>query len=228
MKPEAASGDARSSLAPGPMLPTPINPGRRRLRRAALRLIVVAVTGVVLVLVHRPLLAGFADLFRVDDPVPSDAIVVLLGGLGHRPERAAALYRDGLAPVVLVCTSGYDSGAHLDETTMYLKTMNKLGVPCQAIQVLPDRVASTRDEAQRVRGLTRSRPLRRIIVVTTAFHTARARWIFRKVLRTTGTDVRMAAAEHPQFHESTWYRSDEGLVLYFSEAIKTLYYWIVY
>jgi uncharacterized SAM-binding protein YcdF (DUF218 family) len=111
---------------------------------------------------------------------------------------------------------------------MYLKTMTQRGVPRQAIQVLPDRVTSTRDEAQRIRDLARSRPLRRITVVSTAFHTARVRWIFRKVLRGTGIDVRMAAAEHPLFHESNWYRSDEGLVLYFSEAIKTLYYWLVY
>ncbi|MEO6810913.1 MAG: YdcF family protein [Isosphaeraceae bacterium] len=228
MNPQAAIGDSRYSLAPGPMLPTPINPGWRRLQRAVVRLIVVAVAAGVLVLVHRPLLAGFADLFRVDNPAPSDAIVVLLGGPGHRPERAAALYREGLAPVILVCTSGYDSAAHQDETAMYLKTLTQLGVPRQVIQVLPDRVTSTRDEAQRVRDLARLRPWRRIIVITTAFHTARARWVFRKVLRGTGIDVRMAAAGHPQFQESNWYRSDEGLVLYFSEAIKTLYYWLIY
>jgi uncharacterized SAM-binding protein YcdF (DUF218 family) len=181
-----------------------------------------------LILAHRPLLVGFAGLFRVDDPAPSDAIVVLLGGPGHRPETAAKLYRQGLAPVVLVCSSGYGSDVHLDETEMYLATLTRLGVPRAAVRVLPGRVTSTREEAQRVRGLVQSRPIRRIIVVTTAFHTARARWVFRRVLRGTGIDVRMAAAEHPQFNESNWYRSDEGMVLYFAETIKTLYYRLVY
>ena len=57
--------------------------------------------------------------------------------------------------------------------------------------------------------------MKRITVVTTAFHTARARWIFRKVFRGQGIDVRMAAATDPAFDETNWYRHDESLLALF-------------
>src|SRR5262249_28133887 len=42
------------------------------------------------VLSHHPLLVGFARLFRVDDPAPSDALIVLTGSWnGDRSIRAA-------------------------------------------------------------------------------------------------------------------------------------------
>jgi uncharacterized SAM-binding protein YcdF (DUF218 family) len=216
------------ALAPGPRLPDLPDPARRRVRRRLVSLAVVVALGLGLGVGGHTLLVGFAGLFHVDDPAPADAIVVLLGGPTHRPARAAELYRHGLAPTILIGTSGVDPDFRIDETAAYRTALIDRGVPPAAIQVLPGRVGSTRDEAHRVADYLRGHPLRRIIVVTTGFHTARARWIFRKILHGTGVEVRMAAATHPLFTEQTWFRSDEGLVLYFGEAIKTLYYRLLY
>jgi uncharacterized SAM-binding protein YcdF (DUF218 family) len=215
-------------LAPGPLLPAARNPRWRRLGRSAIKFGLLGLILAVLIAWHRPLLAGFAGLFRVDDPVRSDALVVLLGE-SHRPRLAAGLYRRGLAPVLLVGTSVQDEDSpDRDETAFYRERLQANGVPASAIVVMPGEVSSTRDEAMRVRDYAKQHHLRRITVVTTAFHTARARWIFRKVLKGMGIDVHMAAADHPDLREDTWYRSDEGMVVYFSEAIKTLYYRLVY
>ena len=68
-----------------------------------------------------------------------------------------------------------------------------------------------------------------ITVVTTSFHTARARWIFRKVFRDKGADIPLAAATAPTFDEGqNWYRRDESLLLYFAETVKTLVYRLIY
>jgi uncharacterized SAM-binding protein YcdF (DUF218 family) len=214
-------------LAPGPLLPAPPNPARRRWARRALGLALLGGVLGGLVLAHRPLLVGFAGLFRVDDPAPSDALVLLLGGPNHRPARAAELYRRGLAPIILLGTSGPILGAST-ETWYYRQQLIARGVPADAIRILPAEVTSTHDEAERVRDYARRHPLRRITVVTTSFHTARARWTFRKVLRELGIDVRAAAADHPRFREADWYRSEEGLVLYFGETIKSIYYRLAY
>jgi uncharacterized SAM-binding protein YcdF (DUF218 family) len=189
----------------------------------------VGLVGLVLIATHRPLLAGFAHLFRVDDPpVPSEALVVLLGGMDHRPLKAAGLYRRGLAPTVLLGESAPIPFPDLSETALNRQVLLRGGVPAGAIRVLPGEVTSTRDEALRVRDYARGRAVRRITVVTTAFHTARARWIFRKVLRGSGVEVRMAAAADPKFDESNWYTNDEGLTTYLNETVKQVYYRLAY
>lgn len=203
--------------------------GWRRLARWLGRAVaVLAVLLIVLALVHRPLLVGFAHAFRVDNPAPSGAIVVLLGGSPHRPQKAAELYRGGLAPVVLYCRERPDPIFPFDTNRLLHDYLVKLGVPDGAIVELPGEVGSTFDEANRVRAYLAAHPTRRITVVTTAFHTRRARRVFQRVLRGLDVDVRAAAATDPSFDESNWYRNENGLVFYFSETIKTILYWVKY
>ncbi len=64
-------------------------------------------------------------------------------------------------------------------------------------------------------------------MVTSAFHTARTRWTFRRVLRGTGVEVRVAASEGG-LDETNWYRSEVGIKLYLLEALKTVYYRLRY
>jgi uncharacterized SAM-binding protein YcdF (DUF218 family) len=219
----AASGQNR--LADGPMLPPPS--ARRSGLRVTLAAFVLGLSIAVLAAAQRPLLVGFARLFRVDDPAPADAIVLLMGGWFTRPLRAAELYRDGLAPTVLLSATEPIPYPDLCESALNRKVLIHAGVPSDRIAILPRETTSTREEALQVRDYVSGRPIRRVIVVTTAFHTARARWIFRKVLRGTGVEVRTAAAEDPRFNESNWY-TNRGLLVYLQEAPKRLFYQLVY
>ena len=193
-----------------------------------MRVAVATAVIVGLVTAHRPILSTFAGFFRVNDPAPSEAIVLLLGGADHRPNTAAALYRRGVAPVVLLGTALRTIAGESDETLVTANALETLGVPRSAIVILPGTVTSTREEAASVSRYAATHPMRRITVVTTAFHTARARWVFRKVLRNQGIDVRMAAATSPHYNEADWYKTDEGLLAYFNEAFKTIYYRVRY
>jgi uncharacterized SAM-binding protein YcdF (DUF218 family) len=198
------------------------------LRRLFLALLVALLGAGGLALFHRPLLTGYARLFRVDDPSPSDAIILLLGGSTHRPDKAAELYRQGLAPRILLGREP-ENPFFPDDRSARIKTyLQGLGVPGDAIEILPGVVTSTRDEALRVREYLARHPARRLTVVTTAFHTRRARWIFRRVLADLNVDVRAAAATDPDFNESNWYRTEEGLILYINETIKSIYYYFNY
>ena len=210
------------------MLPEVIHPGWRVWRRLATRMAIGLGVIAVIVAFHAPILRGVAGLFRVDNPAKSDALMILMGGAEHRPARAAELYFRGIAPVILVGTASIDPRKLLKETDMTLRELKRLGVPPEAIVVLPGLVTSTREEARSLAGYAVPRGLRRITVVTTSFHTARAWWIFHKELRGTGIEIRMGAADHPDFTEANWYRSDEGMVAYFTEAIKTAYYRLRY
>ena len=202
---------------------------KRLLRKAVKCLGLTALLAIALVLAHRPLLVGFAHLLRVNNPAPANAIVLLLGGRSHRAQTAAALYKQGLAPVIWLCrerVDPLDAAEECDLIKRYL--VRRLGVPAENVVILPGEVTSTREEAQRVNEYLDTHPAHRLIVVTTSFHTRRARWIFDRVLASRGVDVRVAAATDPKFDESNWYQNEDGLVTYFTEAIKTVFYRLKY
>jgi len=180
-----------------------------------------------LIVTYEPLLIWFAYRFRVDDPlVQSNVIVVLLGGSVDRPRMATELYRHGLAPIILM---GRSESVPVDETENYRRALLDLGTPADAIRVLPgEAVRGTHSEALRVRDYLRTHPARKITVVTTAYHTARTRWTFRKVLDGMGVEIRMAASQDPRWTEDDWYTTDDGIKEYLLETLKTLYYRFVY
>ncbi len=114
-------------------------------------LLLLGVNSLYLALTYEPFLTWFASRFRVEDPlVPSDALVVMLGSVGDRSMRAAELYRQGLAPVILLGQTGGVS----EETEIDRQVLMQCGVPADAIRILSGGVVrGTRDEALRVRDL---------------------------------------------------------------------------
>ena len=165
-------------LADGPMLPRAPNPLWRRCRRQCVWLALIGLGAGGLWLAHRSILVGYANLFRVDDPVTSDAIVLLLGGADHRAPMAAELYARHLAPRIVLARSFPTSAPELSETELCRKVLLRRGVPAEAIEILGGVGTSTFAEARLVRDYCRVHELKSVLVVTTAFHTARSRWVF--------------------------------------------------
>src|SRR5207253_1580420 len=120
-----------------PMPPAPRGPWRHRLRRALRAGLVLGLLVLVLGLWHRPLLVGFAYRFRVHDPAPSEVLVVLLGQWTVRPVLAAELYRQGLAPTILLGTTDPIPFPDLNESALTCRALIRGGVPAAAIQTLP-------------------------------------------------------------------------------------------
>jgi hypothetical protein len=211
--------------ADGWMIPAPAVPRPRRGRRIARTCLVLSLLALVLVPGHRPLLVGFAHLFRVDNPAPCDALVVLPDVTDSVD--VPGLFRRGLAPTVLMVTTDPVPFPDLNRSEVGRQILIRCGVPADAMRALPSvgLVEDTRRVALRLRDDARVHPLRRITVVTTALRTARTRWIFRRALRGTGIEVRMAAARDPRFDEADWYTKDEGLVAYFQETLQWLVDW---
>jgi uncharacterized SAM-binding protein YcdF (DUF218 family) len=215
-------------LTDGPLVPRPANPRWKKLRRLGLRLLLVGTCLSVAVLFHRPLLERYARLFRANDPAPSDAIVMLLGGPEARPRKAATLFREGLAPRVLLCTGPPPPPGMVSEALYSARTLVNLGVIPGAITLVQAHVTSTKEEAEAILAVARKDGMKRITVVTTSFHTARAGWIFRRVFRGSGIEVRTAAATDPLFDETNWYLRDESLIVYLTETVKTIVYRVCY
>jgi len=180
---------------------------------------------------HEPLLIATARALTLDDAeAPADYIVVLGGGAETRPFSAADLYRKGYAPAVLLFTHKTDRVTDLGlaptHDELYRNVLAFEGVPSTAIQRVPGIVDGSGDEAQMLRRFLVFHPARRVILVTSAEHTLRARWIFRQTLADLSVDVRVAAARHLRFDETTWWKTDAGALAYLHEYLKLPFYWL--
>ena len=103
-------------------------------------------------------------------PVAGDVIVVLGGGSHERSVRAAELFKAHAAPRIIV------SGAGDCEINRYL--LVAAGVPTKAIE-LENRSRTTQENAQLTIKLLREEKLKRVILVTSWYHSRRALACFR-------------------------------------------------
>ena len=187
---------------------------------------------VILVFVFRsPILTGFADYLVVNDRLqPADAIFLLNSDFNTRPFRAAELYRQGLAPVIIIARSEDTPVVNLgllpNDTDISVAVMEKLGVPPGKIIILPvpGGVTSTFDEAVACKGYVEANHVQRIILVTSAFHTRRARWIFARTLAGLPVALEMVAVPYTGFDQTNWWKNENGLIALNNEYIKLVYY----
>jgi uncharacterized SAM-binding protein YcdF (DUF218 family) len=111
-----------------------------------------------------------ALLTKESGPVRADAMIVLGGGWNERPDRAAELFREGAAPRIIL------SGEGDCETNLLL--LVKAGVPENAVET-ECKARSTRENALFTLPMLRKAGARRVILVTTWYHSRRALACFR-------------------------------------------------
>jgi uncharacterized SAM-binding protein YcdF (DUF218 family) len=184
-------------------------------RRWTIALVALLVLAVVVVIAHRPLLRGAGRILVVaDSDGPADAIVVVAGATPIREARAAALFREGRAPVIVVSRQNVpvrvrqliDLGVRpMDFQEESVAALEKYGVPRAAIITLPEPMEITEAELRRVLAEARSRGWRRVLLVTTAHHSRRVRLIWS---RETGPEVQagIAVADDDCSADPTWWR----------------------
>jgi uncharacterized SAM-binding protein YcdF (DUF218 family) len=136
-----------------------------------------------------------AGLTVHDSPVRSDAIVLLAGDHKGRAPAAAMLYRDGYAPLVILTNDGLLSGwsakynRNLYQIEWAEEELVELGVPREKILKLPFYGSSTMFDALAVKRYLFRSGMKKIIVVTSDYHTRRALWTFRHALKVYTTDI---------------------------------------
>ena len=121
------------------------------------------------------------------EPERADAVVVLgakvlrsgeaSDALLGRVATGAALFKRGLAPLIIF--SGGNTGAPTSEAKAAQQIALGLGVPAQAC-LLEDESLTTLQNARCTAELLRARGLQRVVLVSDAFHLARAELLFRR------------------------------------------------
>ncbi len=194
------------------------------------------VSGILLVgilglfLLRVPLLRGIADLVTVENSLSSADFIYLLNGDVHtRPLLAADLYRRGLAPRVVIARAedrrATELGLYPNDTDAAIEALLRSGVPASAIVQLktPGGVTSTWEEGVALQAYLARRPNDKIIVVTSRYHTRRARWNLDEAVPDETVQLLMAGAADDRFDERYWWRSEAGLIVYLEEYLKFLH-----
>jgi uncharacterized SAM-binding protein YcdF (DUF218 family) len=130
------------------------------------------------------LLAPLGHFLVVADPLrPADAIVALAGD-PRRLLHAAALHDEGLAPWLLLTELPLDTAA---ERERHLASSRRIvtsgGVPESSVLHVPGVATTTYGEAVNLRAFVEDRGFDALIVVTSPWHTRRARMVFRDAFR---------------------------------------------
>jgi uncharacterized SAM-binding protein YcdF (DUF218 family) len=173
----------------------------------------------VLYLVRYPFLHFMGDFWIVDDsPAHADAIA-MLGDDNYSADRAAhaaQLYKAGWAPRVIA--SGrylrpYASIAELEE-----HDLEGRGVPAAAIVRLAHRAENTREETAALAQLISARGWKRILLVTSSYHTRRTRYLAERQFPPS-TELRVIAAPDSDYDPQSWWRTRDGLKIFSHECL---------
>lgn len=196
---------------------------------------VLVILGVVLGAGLTAFALGAGRMLVASDPLPAhaDAIVVLAGSVSDRVLEAADLYRAGVAPRVVVTRERVPRGdwalrargVRLPESAeQTAAALQALGVPASAIVVIPRRTTSTDSESHTIARWTCARA-RSVVVVTSRYHSCRARMILRQALAPEIT-LAIRPSRHDPFQPGRWWRDRRDAKAVLSELEKLAHYWL--
>jgi uncharacterized SAM-binding protein YcdF (DUF218 family) len=182
---------------------------------------------------YQPLLRLSASIVITDDePGKSDAILVLAGGEPGRPWGAAELYNAKLARYVIVTKDRptINSGELLklgievvDGYGNYLRVLHGLGVPDENIVTIDTPVDDTFDELRHVSELCSQRNWHSLIIVTSNYHTRRARLTARYIF---GPQFKLAVvgSKHGGLDRNAWWKNNADVRTFLIEFEKLVAY----
>ncbi|HUE89000.1 MAG TPA: YdcF family protein [Vicinamibacterales bacterium] len=163
-------------------------------------------------------------------PIPAPDAILSLGS--HEWERlpvAARLARKHPAALVLLTEPPIVTPFNCHDCANRIDRLRQMGVAEERIRLLAIPGTGTHGEARGARVFASESGVRRLMIVTSPYHTRRSLAVFRKVFEGTGVDIGVApAAVDPPIQPSRWWLApyDRAYVPYEWAAI--VYYWWEY
>src|ERR1700676_5604762 len=194
-------------------------PGVQRARRSQhggiisslISLLFVVLLCGALYLARQPLLRFAGESWIVDDPLEhADAILVLSDDnfYADRATRATQLYREVMAP--LLVASGRRLRPYAGIAELMEHDLVERGVPKDKIVRMAHDADNTRVEAQGLAQVATQHKWRSVIVVTSNYHTRRARYIFLHVFPAQ-FQVRVTGSHDGDFDPEHWWQTRQSL-----------------
>jgi uncharacterized SAM-binding protein YcdF (DUF218 family) len=176
-----------------------------------LSLVFIIVLCAVLYLARGPILRVIGETWVVEDPLEkSDAIIVLSDDnfYADRAAHAADLYRHGWAP--LVVASGRKLRPYAGVAELMQHDLIERGVPKDKILTIAHNADNTREEAQILLQQAAEHKWHSVIIVTSNYHTRRARYIFLHVFPQQ-IGVTVSGANDGSFDPDHWWQTRLGV-----------------
>ena len=192
-------------------------------RGGVLTQLVILLALIVLCLVaywaRHPIFRLAAQSWIVDSPAAHADALVLLGDdnfYADRATRAADLIRQGIAPVVVASGRRLRPGAGIVELQEH--DLIERGVPKDKILPFAHDADSTLEEAAALAHFCAEHRFRNVIVVTSNYHTRRARYIFEKEFPSR-ISVSVASAHDGDFDPERWWEKRKSQKLFLHELL---------
>ena len=182
-------------------------------------LLFLALLCVAIYLARHPLMRLAGESLVVEDQLEkSDAIILLSDDnfYADRATRAAELYRQSLAPTVVA--SGVRLRPYAGISELMTHDLVERGVPKERVVPFPQDADNTREEAEALQGLVRQKGWKSVIIVTSDYHTRRARYIFRKVFAR-DIKIAVASARDADFDPANWYEHRRAVKRFWHEVL---------
>jgi uncharacterized SAM-binding protein YcdF (DUF218 family) len=163
-------------------------------------------------------------LVRAEKPQRADVVVVLAGdGNGLRLLRALELVREGYAPLILI--DGPYAAYGYNEAEMAISWAIRQGTPKEILVPVRMRARSTVAEVRNLNPELERRGVKKAIVVTSNFHTRRARAVLNRYgLR--GIQFTVVEAPDEDFNPKDWWHSREAKKVVLLEYAKLVNWWL--
>src|SRR5215469_7113258 len=182
-------------------------------------LLFLVLLALALYLARHPLLRFVGEELIIEDRLEkSDAIIILSDDnfYADRATRAAELYRQNLAPVIVA--SGIRLRPYAGISELMTHDLIERGVPKDRILPFPQDADNTREEAFALRALVIEKGWKSVIVVTSNYHTRRARFIVRTIFPSS-VRVEMASARDADFDQKNWYQHRKAVKRFAHEVV---------
>jgi uncharacterized SAM-binding protein YcdF (DUF218 family) len=196
--------------------------------------------GALLLLAAWPLVAwGAARALVVEVNVAQPEAIVVLSGASDYAERAraaAGLFAAGRAPKIILTNDGEQGGWSSAEqrnpffSELAAAELVRAGVPAERIEFVAQAVSNTYDEARAVRDYAAARNMRSLLVVTSAYHSRRAEWTWRRIFSGSGVELGMTTAPIAGASPTPtlWWLRAQGWRAVAAEYPKLIYYRLRY
>jgi len=141
---------------------------------------------------------------------------VLAGTRLERPLEAVELYKEGFAPVIVLSPGRPEPGERLLrergirfplEVELQRDALVQLGVPAAAVVATAGYVDNTAQEANLLRAMVEANHWKRVIIVTSKYHTRRSAFAFRRGLEGTGAQPLIRASRFDPSDPARWWRN---------------------
>jgi uncharacterized SAM-binding protein YcdF (DUF218 family) len=197
------------------------------------RLVILLLAVVLLWFLRGFLLRGLASFLVVSEqPRTSQVILVLSGESPARMLGAWDLFQKRYSPFILLTRGprlraeeelnkrgiAYTNAAEMDRQLLI-----RLGVPEADVAVLPDSVTCTLEEAISVKSYFKGKPLGTILLVTSRYHSRRARMLFNRVFEGQ-VEIVSVPTPYDEFEINDWWSNRGNTKQVFLEYQKLIFY----